>query len=215
MSTEKPPAAPRNGVQRADLRPALTLEELLDLLLKREILDREQSQEVSARATTLRSRVLKEQVGSVRSQAAARYDVTPAELVVAARLPHPERSHSLIDEDTIARALADASGVPFHKIDPLQVDNDLVAKTLSRPFARHHVVIPIRRDADGLCITLIDPFDGALRETLENLIAEPLHYVVSAKSDILAVIDRIYGFRSKVSQAQQELGSGQRAGKLV
>jgi len=215
MSTETPPAAPRAGVQRVDLRPALTLEELLDLLVKREVLDREQPQEISTRATTLRSRVLKEQVGSVRSQAAARYDVTPSELVVAARLPHPERSHSLIDEDTIARALAEESGVPFHKIDPLRVDNDLVSKTLSRPFARHHVVIPIRRDADGLCITLIDPFDGGLRETLENLIPEPLHYVVAAKSDILAVIDRIYGFRSKVSQAEQELGPGQRAGKLV
>ena len=215
MSTEKPPAARAKGVQRADLRPALTLEELLDLLSKREILQHEQSQEVTSRATTLRSRVLKEQVGSVRSQAAARYDVTPAELVVAARLPHPERSHSLIDEDTVARVLAEASGVPFHKIDPLKVDNDLVSKTLSRPFARHHVVIPIRRDADGLCITLIDPFDGALRETLENLIPEPLHYVVSAKSDILSVIDRIYGFRSKVSQAEKDLGPGQRAGKLV
>ena len=77
MSTEKPPAAPAKGVQRADLRPALALEELLDLLLKRQVLDREQAQEVTSRATTLRSRVLKEQVGSVRSQAAARYDVTP------------------------------------------------------------------------------------------------------------------------------------------
>jgi len=215
MSTEKPPVAPGKGVQRADLRPALTLEELLDLLVKRAVLEREQSQEITSRANTLRSRVLKEQVGSVRSQAAARYDVTPAELVVAARLPHPERSHSLIDEDTIARVLAEESGVPFHKIDPLRVDNDLVSKTLSRPFARHHVVIPIRRDADGLCITLIDPFDGALRETLENLIPEPLHFVVASKSDILAVIDRIYGFRSKVSQAEKDLGPGQRAGKLV
>ncbi|MBW1685963.1 MAG: type II/IV secretion system protein [Deltaproteobacteria bacterium] len=188
---------------------------MLDLLVKRAVLEREQSQEITSRANTLRSRVLKEQVGSVRSQAAARYDVTPAELVVAARLPHPERSHSLIDEDTIARVLAEESGVPFHKIDPLRVDNDLVSKTLSRPFARHHVVIPIRRDADGLCITLIDPFDGALRETLENLIPEPLHFVVASKSDILAVIDRIYGFRSKVSQAEKDLGPGQRAGKLV
>ena len=37
--------------------------------------------EVASRATTLKSRVLKDRVGSVRSQAASRYDVTPAELV--------------------------------------------------------------------------------------------------------------------------------------
>jgi general secretion pathway protein E len=96
-----------------------------------------------------------------------------------------------------------------------KIENDLVAKTLSRPFARHHVVIPIRRDADGLCLAVIDPFDSALRGELENFLQEPLQYVVSAKSDILAVIDRVYGFRSSVNRAEKEIGPGQRAGKLV
>ena len=45
-----------------------------------------------ARATTLKSAVLKERVGSVRSQAATRYDASPAEIVAAASLPHPKES---------------------------------------------------------------------------------------------------------------------------
>jgi general secretion pathway protein E len=215
MSSEKTRAPGRASVQRSELRPALTLEELLELLVRRELLQREQSAEVASRATTLRSRVLKDRVGSVRSQAAARYDVTPAEIVVAAKLPHPERRTALIDEDAVAEVLAAESGTPYQKIDPLRIDNDLVAKTLSRPFARHHVVIPVRRDADGLCLTVIDPFDSTLRDSLENLIPTPIHFVVAAKSDILAIIDRVYGFRSKVSQAEKELGPGQRVGKVV
>jgi general secretion pathway protein E len=215
MTSPKPPAGRAGAVQRAAPRPALSLEELLEVLQKRGLLDAEQSREMAARATTLRSRVLKDRVGSVRSQAAARYDVTPAEVVAASRLAHPERKGALLDEDAVAAALAAESGVPYEKIDPLRVDNALVAKTLSRPFARHHVVIPLRRDADGLCLTVIDPFDTALRESLENLIPEPIHYVVAAKSDILAIIDRVYGFRSKVSQAEKELGPGHGGGKLV
>jgi general secretion pathway protein E len=203
------------AVQRPQARPALTLEELLDLLVKQQLVTPEQAKDVAARATTLKSRVLKERVGSVRSQAASRYDATPAEVVAAADLPHPKRPRALLDEDAVAQALGVASGVAYQKIDPLRVNNDLVAKTLSRPFARHHVVIPIRRDAEGLCVAVVDPFDTTLREQLENFLQQPIQYVVSAKSDILAVIDRVYGFRSKVSQAEKELGPGQRAGKLV
>jgi general secretion pathway protein E len=216
MRTEKPrPARAAGAVQRTELRPALALEELLEILVRRELLQADASREIAARATTLKSRVLKDRVGSIRSQAASRYDVTPAEIVAAAKLPHPDRHHGLVDEDAIARTLAAESGVPYLKVDPLRVNNDLVAKTLSRPFARHHVVIPIRRDADGLCLTVIDPFDSTLRESLESLIPEPIHYVVAAKNDILAIIDRVYGFRSKVTQAEKELGPGQRAGKVV
>jgi general secretion pathway protein E len=185
---------------------------MLELLVGQGLLQEDQAREVEARATTLRSAVLKERVGSVRSQAAARYDVTPAEIVVAARLPHPKRSHHRIDEDAVAEALARAANGRYMKIDPLKMDNDLVAKTLSRPFARRHVVIPVGRDADGLVLAVADPFDSTLRESLESLIHEPLRTVVSAKSDIIAIIDRVYGFRSKVSQATAHLGDSRRSG---
>jgi general secretion pathway protein E len=39
--------------------------------------------------------------------------------------------------------------------------------------------------------------------------------VVAAKCDIIAIIDRVYGFRSKVTQAQAQLGRGATGGALV
>ena len=209
---EKPAGEP--APQRATMRPALGLEELLELLVRHQLLDEDQAREVEARATTLRSSVLKERVGSVRSQAAARYDVSPAEVVDAARFPHPDPRHGRIDENAVARVLATASGAPYLKIDPLKVDNDLVAKTLSRPYARRHVVIPLAREKDAVVMAVTDPFDTSLRDSLEQLIQAPLRYVVAAKCDIIAIIDRVYGFRSKVSQAQQQLGDGA-SGALV
>jgi general secretion pathway protein E len=196
------------------MRPALGLEELLELLVKHQLIDDAQAREVEGRATTLRSSVLKERVGSVRSQAAARYDVTPAELVDAARFPHPDAKQDRVDESAIAKVLGAESGAPYLKIDPLKVDNDLVAKTLSRPYARRHVVIPIGREKDAVVMAVTDPFDTSLRDSLEQLIQVPLRYVVTAKCDIIAIIDRVYGFRSKVNQAQAELGDGA-SGALV
>jgi len=200
--------------QRPDARLALGLEELLELLVRHELLTAAQSRDIESRATTLRSRVLKDRVGSVRSQAAARYDVTPAEVVAAAALPHPKHAHRKLDEDAVAQLLASASGVPYRKIDPLRIDSDLVTKSLSRPFARRHVVLPVDRNPEGIVLAITDPFDSTLRESLENLIPEPIAYVVAAKVDILSIIDRVHGFRSKVSKAAQELGS-QGGGPLV
>jgi general secretion pathway protein E len=193
----------------------LSLQELLELLVGSELLLPEQGREIAARATTLHSRVLKDRVGSIRSQAAARYDVTPAEVVAAAGLAHATRPHRKLDEDAIAEALGRAAGVRYLKIDPLRIDNDLVSKTLSRPFARRHAVVSVERDGDGLCLAVTDPFDSTLRESLENLIEEPLHYAVAAKRDILAVIDRVYGFRSQVTRAERHLGKGSTTGALV
>ena len=207
-------AAP-GAVQRAAIRPALGLEELLELVVKHQLLEESQAREVAGRATTLRSSVLKDRVGSVRSQAAARYDVSPAELVAAAHFPHPDAKQGKIDENAVAKVLAAAAGMPYLKIDPISVDNDLVAKTLSRPFAHRHVVIPIARERDAIAIAVTDPFDTALRDSLEQLIQAPLRYVVAAKCDIIAIIDRVYGFRSKVSQASAQLGRGATGGALV
>jgi general secretion pathway protein E len=217
MPKAEPKGATAGGgaVVRAAMRPALGLDELLELLVQHRLLEEGQAREVASRATTLRSSVLKERVGSVRSQAAARYDVSPAELVAAARFPDPDPKQGKIDENSVAKVLAAAAGAPYLKIDPLAVDNDLVAKTLSRPYAHRHVVIPIARERDAIALAVTDPFDTALRDSLEQLIQAPLRYVVSAKCDILAIIDRVYGFRSKVSQAQAQLGQGIRGGALV
>jgi general secretion pathway protein E len=194
-------------------RSPLSLEELLELLRSSALLTTEQAKEIGARETTLRSRVLKHRVGSVRSQAAARYDVTPAEIVVAAELPNARSPRRKLDEEAIAEVLASASGVPYLKIDPLKINGDLVTKTLSRPFARRHAVIPVADEADGLRVAITDPFDSALRGSLEDLIQRPVNYVVASKRDVLAIIDRVYGFRSSVQNAEENLdGTGAGAG---
>ncbi len=205
-----PQAAPPERLRPAtpaEPRAPLDLPELLELLVAQGLLEREAAREIGTRATTLRSKVLKQRVGSVRSQAAARYDATPAELVAAADAPNAREPRRALDEDAIAEAVAAAAGVAYVKIDPLKVDGGLVTGTLSRPFARRHVVLPLAETGRGLRVAITDPHDSALRESLESLVQRPLEFVVASKRDILAIIDRVYGFRSSVSRAQESLGA--------
>ena len=48
---------PDGAVQRIGMRAALGLEELLDTLVRQQLLDESQAREVEARATTLRTRL--------------------------------------------------------------------------------------------------------------------------------------------------------------
>jgi general secretion pathway protein E len=211
-----PPRAGAGGPSPvSDPRPPITLQELLELLRDAGLLTPQQSKDIESRETTLKSRVLKERVGSVRSQAAARYEVSPAEIVAAASLPHAEKEHRRLDEDAIAELLAARADLRYMKIDPLRLDNDLIVKTLSRPFVRRHAVIPVSQDADRLRIAITDPFDTTLREQLRDLVQQPIDYVVSAKRDILSIIDRVYGFRSSVSRAESQLGDSTPSNAIV
>lgn len=197
------------------MRSALSLSELLDLVIRTGRMAPDQRAEVANRENTLRSQVLKDKVGSLRSQAAARYDVSPAEIIATARVPDSENSGRAIDEDVIAQCLAEAAGLPHAKIDPLRVDGELVTKTFSRPFARRHAVLPVGVTDKGLQLAVTDPFDAALRHTLEDLLPKSFELVVSSKRDLIEIIDRVYGFRSSVSAASENLGPGGSSASLA
>jgi general secretion pathway protein E len=206
---------PARGDANGELRPPLSLSELVELLVGAKLISAAQGKDLEARATTLKSRVLKDRVGSVRSQAAARYDASAAEIVAAAALPHAQKEHRKLDEDAIAQCIAGAAKLRYVKIDPLKLDNTLVSKTFSRPFVRRHVVIPIGHENDQLVVAVADPFDATLRETIADVLKRPFTYAVTSKRDILAVADRVYGLRTSIRQAVSELGEKSPTAALV
>ena len=217
MSATPEPSAklPANGPAPGEPRPPLQLSELGEILVRAKLLTPQQAKDVEGRETTLRSRVLKERVGSVRSQAAARYDVSAAEIVAAASFPHAQKEHRRLDEDAIAQCIAGAANLRYLKIDPLKLDNALISKTFSRPFVRRHVVIPIGQEPEGLVLAVADPFDTTLRETLQDVVRKPFVYAVTSKKDILSVADRVFGLRTSIKQAVSELGAQSPTAALV
>ncbi|MAI79173.1 MAG: type II secretion system protein E [Deltaproteobacteria bacterium] len=196
-------------------RPPLSLSELLEILIESKAIERGQASEIESRTTTLRSQVLKDRVGSVRSQAAARYEVSPPEIVAAAGLPLATNPRQRLTEDVIAQCLADAASCSYRKLDPLALDNDLVQKTFSRAYAHHNVVVPVAEEGDQIELAVTDPFDRSLRESIESTLARPVRYSVASKRDIISIIERVHGFRSRVDSASAELGTGSQHKPLV
>jgi general secretion pathway protein E len=57
----------------------------------------------------------------------------------------------------IAQTLATYAGLPFVKINPLDLDLDVVTTALSGPFARKHGLIAISKTETTLTVAVYDP----------------------------------------------------------
>jgi general secretion pathway protein E len=179
---------------------------VVDALVRQGLLTRDQGREVLAKEPAARARVLKAQ-GDGR-QGGGRYEVSPVEIVAAFQIPLTN-GRDLLDQDLVTQAVAKDAGVTYRKIDPLKLDMALATRTVSRPFAQKHAILPLERSAQGqLVVAVANPFDRELLANLQQLAGMPIEPVLSAKADILKAISEIYGFRTTLAKAAVDFVSG-------
>jgi general secretion pathway protein E len=177
---------------------------VLEALVQQGLLAPAQAQDVLAREGPARARVLKAK--GATGKEAARYEVSPVEIVAAFQVALPE-GRGPLDEDRVTEAAARASGIAYRKIDPLKVDMQLATRTVSRPFAQKHALLPLERGEGGrLVVAVANPFDRELFENLQQLAGVAITPVLAAKGDILKLIAEIYGFKRTLAQAATDFG---------
>jgi general secretion pathway protein E len=186
---------------------------VLEALVAQGLLTAQQAQDVLAREAAARARVLKSK-GQGNTKEAARYDVSPVEIVSAFQVPLPD-GRGVLDEDRVTEAAARAAGIPYRKIDPLKLDMALATRTVSRPFALKHALLPLERTPQGrLVVAVANPFDRELFENLYRLAGVPIEPVLSAKSDILKAIAEIYGFKKTLARAADDFATEPQIGNF-
>jgi general secretion pathway protein E len=180
-----------------------TLSFVLNALVQAKLLTSSQAQDVRSKEQAARARVLK-QVGADKDE--ARYSVSPIEVVAAFQVPLA--GGRTLDQDRISEVVAAAAGVGYKKIDPLKLDMALATRTVSKPYAQKHVLLPLERsEAGGLVVAVANPFDRELLENLTRLAGMPIEPVLSAKADILKAILDVYGFKRTLAQAATEFAT--------
>jgi general secretion pathway protein E len=180
-----------------------TLAFVLEALVAQRVLTADQAQNIATREQAARARVLKNQ--GIVGKDAARYEVSPVEIVAAFQVPLAD-GRGMLDEDKISELVARAAGIAYRKVDPLKLDMALATRTVSRPFAQKHVLLPLERAPDGrLMVATANPFDKELFEGLHVLTGMPIEPVLSAKGDILKAISDIYSFNRTLTRAADEI----------
>ena len=175
-----------------------SLEWVLEQLLVRGLIDEAMRRDIEVRAPAQRARVVRAQPQSGQ----ARYRVGAGELIASFELQSLDDNP--ITEDTIAEIVAEGAKLEYLKIDPLELDMGLIARTLSRPFAQRHVVMPIKEEDGTITVAVENPHDFELVENLRRLIRGQMTMVVSAKQDILKCIAEVYGFRKSIESAAKQ-----------
>jgi general secretion pathway protein E len=161
-----------------------------------------------AREAAQRARLLREPSTRRGGRSLRRPDLSPVELLASYRFTDARSPDDLLDEDRIARGVADAAGFPYRKIDPLRLDAQLITRTLSRPYARRHAVLPLERRDGTVVVAATNPFDRELFENLRGLTGAEISPVVTAPSDIDRAITEVYGFRQHIRNAESQLQAG-------
>lgn len=185
-----------------------TVEYVAEILAKQGILSELSTQTLLARANVQRSRLLRDRASRRGGRTPDRVEVSPIEVVASLNLPDARRANEAVDEDKVAEAVARAAGVVYRKIDRLKLDANLVTRTLSRPYARRHGVLPLEKTDQALTVALSNPFDSELLDALRSLIRAEIRPVLSSPRDIERAIAEIYGFRLSIDDAKSQLGGG-------
>ncbi len=113
----------------------------------------------------------------------------------------------LITEADILEVICREKGWRFRRLDPLNLDMEVVTRTLPSSFARTRLVVPIKWHGELLEIASYYPPDEELKDDIERVCKSQISFVISPKGDIERVIHEFFDFRSSISAAQDFLSA--------
>ncbi|MFN7940394.1 MAG: GspE/PulE family protein [Thermoanaerobaculia bacterium] len=177
-----------------------------DVLVRQRMITDAQAADIKREERNLPNRV---RSATTYEQKAVAYD-----LIASLRLPNLREPGTIIEETTIARALAVDAGLEVVRIDSLTLDADLIESKISRPFARRHRMIPIAMANGKLRVACANPFDIEGIDSFRRIAGRDLQLVVASEPEILRAITEFYGLRHSVKRAERDLTAGVDLGNL-
>ncbi len=116
-------------------------------------------------------------------------------------------SLGIATEVQVAEALARYSGLRFVKINPLDLDLDVVTTALSGPFARRHGLIAISKNDTTLTVAVHDPLAPFPVDDIRSVTGLEVERVVATRSDVEALNRAFYGLKTSLKSAEKQLTS--------
>jgi general secretion pathway protein E len=109
------------------------------------------------------------------------------------------------NEIQIAQALAAQAGLPYIKINPLDLDIDVVTKGLSGPFARKHGLVAIAKSEDKITVAVHDPFAPFPADDIKRVTGLDVERVVATRTDVETVNKGFYDLQTSLQTAEKQL----------
>ena len=111
----------------------------------------------------------------------------------------------VVSDAQIAQALAAHAGLPYVKINPLDLDLDVVTKAIAGPFARRHGIVAIAKTANRITVAVHNPFAPFPAEDIKRVTGLDVDRVVATRTDVEAVNKGFYDLKSSLQHAEKQL----------
>jgi general secretion pathway protein E len=185
-------------------RRSLELKDVCELLLRRGVITTDQKAMILEKQHLQTEKMLKIQALRYPGE---NFPIIPADIISSLNLPDQKTGKGTITEETVMMEMAAALGIAFKKIDPLQLDLEVVTRTISKAFAIKNLSVPVAVENGELKVAMIDPFNREVLDDLGQVQKLKVTPVLSTKSDIIKLIREFYGFKKSIIMAERELGS--------
>jgi general secretion pathway protein E len=184
------------------MKRSLLLQDVCDILINRSVITADQRTQILARQKELRAKVATLQ--DLQGDRAGK-SVTPAEIIATLNLHSAARTDTPITEALVMSEVGDALGIPFKKINPLELDLDVVTRTFSKAFAIRSLAVPIAIENGELQVAMVNPLDREVLDDIKKVQKLPIQPIISTKTDIVKLIQEFFGFQQSVVKAEREL----------
>ncbi|HYA02352.1 MAG TPA: GspE/PulE family protein [Syntrophobacteria bacterium] len=208
----KPPAsAPGTGGNSqgtAVTRVSMDIAYLGELLAKRGLITQAQKALIMKAAPVQQQKL--EKIRGLKGDACAvglraHEKITPVDVIASMGLETEKGTEGRLDEEAIMRAVAEELEMPFKRVDPLELDLEVVTQTIPKSFALKHLVLAVEATAETLTVVVYDPFNRQVLEDIERVVQKKIQVLISTKSDILKTISEFYGFKRSIVAADSQL----------
>jgi len=185
----------------------LNSEKLLDLLIRQGLIDEGQRREVVLNKGKQRQKLLR-----MRSGGGRRHEENPLErgfpdmvdIIVSMKLEAIGRKEVILNEELIVRAVGRELEIPFKKLDPLDLDMNIVTGTIPKSFAVNHLILPIGKKDDLLEVVTYHPDKQSALDDIERVNQLKVRPYLSTRSDIKKILAEFFGFQRSISAAESQ-----------
>lgn len=134
-------------------------------------------------------------------RSAANLQLHPLEFIAAQQFDDPKRTGRKLDLETLTAWLAEQSGQPYLRIDPLKIQVAVVTPLMSYAFAQRHKILAVAVDRESVTIASAQPYVRAWEADLTHVLKLPIKRVVANPVDIQRLAVEFYRLAKSVSGA--------------
>jgi general secretion pathway protein E len=170
------------------------------------LITKEQAKEIFVRKDRVRDGIDKAKAERSKNIPAGVTIINPTtivDVIVALKLFRADNPALELDEDAIFQVLAEEWGFPFKKIDPVKLELNLVTTTIPRSFAMKHLMLPVAIQEGALVVATSNPFNAEALDDITRVAQMPVRTVIAPKTDIIRLIDEMFGFKRSIAQAER------------